>query len=215
MNSRLVRLQKIQGQIPINEPGGVDQVDSVTQFNKKVSFLDDICVTNVLNNPDTDINIESDEKILITSTSTTSPSIVVTGIGIAMNTTTGGHKIISDGSILLETSAVGTSSVRILTTDNTSGISLEAGSNAVRIINGDNGLWLKDGLSTFFQKLIIPSLAADISWILPDTQGGVDSQLTNDGSGNLSWESSGVGTSPDSTGVITGGLLCFIIGFVG
>jgi len=68
-----------------------------------------------------------------------------------------------------------------------------------------NGIIIKTGSPIFFEntagtetiEISAPTITASYSLVLPDTQGSVDTVLTNDGSGNLSW-------SPASGGLKSG-----------
>ena len=202
-NSELIVLGDLQGTLPINEPDGVSQIDTEVQFNKKVVFLDDICVTNILNNEDTSISIISDEQLILQSTSTSNAkSVLISGEGISLTSSSKDISILSTtgGITILSSSSIGLPEcVRIQAAG--AGSSVVINSNLPIVIS--NGAFeLQDTVGGFSYLISVPTLSADIDWIYPDTQGTLDQVLTNDGSGNLSWEDNGSGTgnvSSDST----------------
>lgn len=127
--------------------------------------------------------------------------------GVKLASGTGGHDVESNGPIDIQTLVNTTQAIQLRATGTNASIEFDSGTGGVRIVDGGVGLFIEDSGSNFAQQLAVPSFAGDIKWTLPSSQGANNTRLENNGSGVLSWVAPAAGTSPDSTGVLTGGLL--------
>lgn len=178
----LLQTSQIAGDaIKLNATGGGIDLDSV-------SFID------------INTSLANTQALKLTTSDPASGMIFTTGLGGFEMTSTGAY----DWHTSIDQAGQG---IKFRASGTQGEIQLDAGTGGVRIMDA-TGLFINDPSSAFQQQLIVPTIASDIQWTFPTAQGGISTVLENDGAGVLSWVSGGgSGTSPDSTGVLNGGLL--------